>query len=128
MNIILLLGSTLGLSSIIMAAYIDHSLGMQVSDKTLHGLLTAVRYHQLYAIIITMIGICMTIQINSHIQKWLARSALMFIIGIIFFSFSIYLSAILNIISITYFTPAGGVILMLGWAFIMRTALLKSRI
>ena len=123
-NIILLLGASLGLSSIMIAAYVDHSLALHVGGKSLRALLTAVRYHQLYAIVVCMIGLSAPLQINNRIKSWLARSAYIFSIGVILFSFSIYFSAMLDMAGITYLTPVGGILLMTGWACLIRTALL----
>lgn len=127
MNIILLLGTLLGLSSIMMAAYIDHSLALHLSagGASLNALMKAVRYHQLYAVVIGMIGLVVPLQNHIRMKSWLTRSACIFLIGIILFSFSIYISALVGSATILYFTPVGGVLLMLGWVVLMRAALLK---
>jgi uncharacterized membrane protein YgdD (TMEM256/DUF423 family) len=127
MNKILLLGAVLGLLSIMIAAYVDHSLALHLTGKPLHGLLTAVRYHQLYAIVISMIGLTLPLQVNSRIKSWLARSAYVFTVGILLFSVSIYISAMTGITGITYLTPIGGIILMIGWGCLIRTALLRNK-
>jgi len=125
MNVILLLGAVLGLSSIMMAAYVDHSLALYLSGKSLRGLLTAVRYHQLYAVVICMIGLALTSESNIRMKAWLIRSAYIFSIGVFSFSFSIYFSIMSGIVGISYFTPVGGILLMIGWGCLIRTALLK---
>lgn len=125
MNIILLLGSILGLSSVMIAAYADHALALQLSGKSLSALLTAIRYHQLYAIIICMIGLFQPLQSNDRIKSWLMRAAYLFSIGVFLFSFSIYLSKIVDVAGIIYFTPIGGILLMIGWACLIRSALFK---
>lgn len=127
MNLILLLGGLFGLSSVMMAAFVDHALALHLNEKMLSSVLTAVRYHQFYAIFISMIGICLLMQINLRSKYWLIGSACLFIIGVIFFSFSIYLSAIFNIRWLIHFTPIGGVLLMIGWAFLIRVSLLKIK-
>jgi uncharacterized membrane protein YgdD (TMEM256/DUF423 family) len=125
MNVILLLGAALGLSSIMMAAYVDHSLALYLSGKSLRGLLTAVRYHQLYAVVVCMIGLALTSQSNIRMKAWLIRSAYIFSVGVFSFSFSIYFSAMTDIAGISYFTPVGGIFLMIGWGCLIRAALLK---
>ncbi|HEX4046091.1 MAG TPA: DUF423 domain-containing protein [Gammaproteobacteria bacterium] len=125
MNVILLLGAALGLSSIMMAAYVDHSLALYLSGKSLKGLLTAVRYHQLYAVVVCMIGLALTSQSNIRMKAWLIRSAYIFSIGIFSFSFSIYFSAMVGVSGISYLTPVGGILLMIGWGCLIRAALLK---
>ena len=81
MNLILLLGALLGLSSVIMAAFVDHALALHLNEKMLSSVLTAVRYHQFYAIFVSMIGICLLMQINLRSKYWLIRSAYLFILG-----------------------------------------------
>ena len=44
--------------------------------------------------------------------KW---SGILFIVGTVLFSFSIYLSVGLQIPSLVYVTPVGGITLMLSW-------------
>ena len=123
LNPILLSGAILGLLSVIMAAYVDHSLSLKLADKSLHGVLTALRYHQLYAIVISMIGVVIPCMTNARVKFWLAISAYIFLTGIIFFSFSIYFSVFFDIKSILYVTPIGGIVLMLGWISLIRSAL-----
>ena len=105
MNIVLLFGAALGLSSIMMAAYIDHSLALYLSGKSLRGLLTAARYHQLYAVVVSVIGISLSSQTNIRMKLWLIRSAYIFSIGVFSFSFSIYFSTMVGVTGISYFTP-----------------------
>lgn len=123
MNIILMIGSLLGFTSVFMAAYVDHSLAVQYTGKMMEGLLTAVRYHQLYAIVITMLGFAKLCINNKVMKSWLARSAYVFIVGSVLFSFSIYLAAMTGVREITYVTPIGGILLMAGWLVLLRAAM-----
>jgi uncharacterized membrane protein YgdD (TMEM256/DUF423 family) len=110
-----------------MAAYVDHSLVALLSSQALTSVLTAVRYHQLYAIVICVIGLAVPLQSNRRIKTWLARTAWTFITGITLFSFGIYGGVILNIAGIIYLTPVGGVLLMAGWCSLIRTAFLVNK-
>jgi uncharacterized membrane protein YgdD (TMEM256/DUF423 family) len=125
MNIILLFGAVLGLSSIIMAAYVDHSLALHLNGKSLGEVLIGVRYHQLYAVVVSVIGLFLPLQINNRVKSWLTRSACIFFMGALLFSLGIYLSAILSFFWMAYLIPVGGILLMLGWACLIRSALLK---
>ncbi|MBA3662076.1 MAG: DUF423 domain-containing protein [Gammaproteobacteria bacterium] len=127
MNFILLIGAILGLLSVIIAAYVDHYLGLHLTGKSLNGMLTALRYHQLYAIVICIIGLSLPGQVSDRIKFWLTTSAYTFSLGILLFSFSIYLSSIFHIRGIVYLTPVGGVLLMTGWALLIRSALWKMK-
>jgi uncharacterized membrane protein YgdD (TMEM256/DUF423 family) len=125
MNIILLLGSLLGLSSLIIASYIDHSLALNLSPQAAKSLSTALHYHQLYAIMITLQGL-VVFSSKQFSGKWLLSSAYLFIIGTLLFSLSIYLSYGLHFRWIIYLTPIGGIGLMLGWCCLILSALKKS--
>lgn len=127
MNKILLLGAILGLLSVLMAAYVDHSISLTLASKARHSISVAVRYHQLYAIVITIIGLIIPLQVNQRMKSWLIRSAYVFITGILLFSFSIYIKSITGMMGLLHATPIGGVILMLGWASLLRTALLRMK-
>ncbi len=127
MNKILLSGAILGLLSVLMAAYVDHSLSLTLESQARHSVSIAVRYHQLYAIVITIIGLITPLQANQRMKSWLIRSAYVFIVGILLFSFSIYLASVTSVLGLLHFTPIGGVILMLGWGCLIRTALLKMK-
>jgi uncharacterized membrane protein YgdD (TMEM256/DUF423 family) len=127
MNKILLSGSMLGLLSVMMAAYVDHSLSLTLAGKARHSISVAVRYHQLYAIVITVIGLIIPLQANQRMKSWLIRAAYVFITGILLFSFSIYFVSITGVSGLLNFTPVGGVFLILGWVFLIRTALLKIK-
>ncbi|HZW61126.1 MAG TPA: DUF423 domain-containing protein [Candidatus Babeliales bacterium] len=127
MNKILLLGAFLGLLSVLVAAYVDHSLSLTLAGKARHSISVAVRNHQLYAIVIAIIGLIIPLQANRRMKLWLVRSAYVFIAGILLFSFSIYFASITGVLGLLHFTPIGGVILMLGWASLLRTAFLSMK-
>lgn len=127
MNKILLSEAILGLLSVLMAAYIDHSLSFKLAGKPLNSVLVAVRYHQLYAIVVTLIGLILPLQANQRLKSWLIKSAYFFITGILLFSFSIYISSMTGMVGLLHLTPIGGVIFIIGWGCLIRTALLRNR-
>jgi len=89
--------------------------------------MTAVRYNQVHALIISAIGLA---QLNGgklaniSALKW---SGLLFIIGTVLFSFSIYLSVSLNIPGLVNITPIGGVTIMAAWLLLFITGLLAGK-
>jgi uncharacterized membrane protein YgdD (TMEM256/DUF423 family) len=124
MNIILLIGAVFGLSSVMMAAYVDHSLAMTLTGKSLNAVQTALRYHQLYAIIISLLGLFSP---TFLYRKWLSSAAYVFSLGLLSFSFSIYLTYIWHVSGLLYFTPLGGLLLMLGWVLLIVNAILRTK-
>ena len=76
---------------------------------------TGVKYHFYHAIAILFIGF-----ISIHIQnKWIYRSFLLMLIGIVFFSASLYVLAMTNTTILGAITPIGGVLFLVGWAFLV---------
>ena len=118
---ILLTGAVLGLISVAFGAFAEHGLKDTVSDEHFRFLMTAVRYNQIHAVIIVVIGLstrsgscwCDTRHLN-----WAGTA---FIIGTMLFSFSIYLSVSLNIPFLFNLTPLGG-ITMIGWLMLTFSA------
>ena len=60
---------------------------------------------------------------NKTSNKLFKISGLTFVAGTVLFSFSIYLSILLNISSIQYLTPVGGITLMAAWMLLLVAAL-----
>lgn len=114
-NYILLIGALLGLTSVGAGAYVDHFLVHAVDEKTLSMITTALHYHQLYAVVISVIGLACYLKNNAILLK---LSAWVFIIGTVLFSFSIYLKALTGTIAWVKLTPIGGTLLMVGWVLL----------
>jgi len=122
-NLILLIGALLELTSVGMGTYIDHGLSHHVDLKTLSMPKTALLYHQLYAVMISVIGFYLHSQKNLlfKIAAWV------FIIGSSLFSFSIYLTAITGIVIFTKLTPMGGIMLMIAWLLLAYAAFYHTK-
>lgn len=124
---ILAIGALLGLISVGFGAYSEHALRPIVTEESFRFLMTAVRYNQVHAVVITAIGLSMLSDspiANIRLLKW---SSVLFIIGTILFSFSIYLSVYFEIPSLTYFTPMGGMTIMAGWLLLLITGLMVRK-
>lgn len=130
---ILIIGALFGLISVAFGAFAEHGLRENVTDEQFRFLMTAVRYNQINAVIIVSIGL--TILTDSKIGNlsFLKWSSMLFIIGTVLFSFSIYLSVSLKIPSLTNLAPIGGTTLMIAWllllvsGFVAKSALLRKK-
>ncbi len=111
---ILIIGALLGFFSVAFGAYSEHGLRPKVSDEEFRMLMTAIRYNQVHALIISALGLIILPSsfLNIHLFR---RSGFLFIVGTILFSFSIYTSVGLQIPSLLYLTPVGGITLMVSW-------------
>ena len=114
-NYILLIGALLGLTSVGAGAYIDHVLIHAVDVKTLSMIKTALHFNELYAVIISVIGLVYPLRNDATFLK---LSAWIFIFGTVLFSFSIYLKVLTGTIVWIKLTPIGGTLLMLGWVLL----------
>ncbi len=106
MRWILVSAGIIGASSIIAGAALRHMVG----DTEI--LQTALRYHQLHSVVLLPLGLY---ALDKEFSLRICVSAILFIFGIIIFSGSLYLSAILPWPFLTMLTPVGGMAFILGW-------------
>lgn len=116
---ILIVGAILGFISVAFGAYAEHGLRQQVSDEHFRFLMTAIRYNQVNAVVISAIGLVFLHSDSSFTNKALTLSGVLFSIGTIVFSFSIYLSVTFEIPAIINITPIGGITIMSAWLMLM---------
>ena len=94
--------------------------------------MTAIRYNQINAVIISVIGIAIAIGGKLPLRnlcemrtfRW---SGYLFILGTLLFSFSIYLSVIMNLPNLVYLTPFGGITIMFAWLTLVTSGLLALK-
>ncbi len=123
----IILGALLGLTSVMMGAYADHALTLRVSAVVLAKIATAIRYHQLYALLITMLGLVIPLQINKQIKLGLQTAALLFLLGLLSFCCGLYSLAFTHMGQLIYLTPIGGMVMMLGWVVLMVVGVMSWR-
>ena len=124
---ILIFGTLLGFISVAFGAYAEHGLREAVTEEHFRFLMTAIRYNQVHAVVITAIGLALSNGgklLNIPALRW---SGLLFIIGTVLFSFSIYLSVSLDIPSFVNITPIGGITIMAAWLMLAVTGILASK-
>ncbi|QIW09502.1 DUF423 domain-containing protein [Francisella sp. LA112445] len=124
----LAIGAILGFISVAFGAYAEHGLKTQISVEHFDFIMTALRYNQIYAIVISGIGIALLSSKQLGQSLLLKLSSLFFIIGTILFSFSIYISVAYNIPAILELAPIGGTSLMIGWLTLILTGIFAKRI
>ena len=129
---ILIVGALLGFFSVFFGAHIEHTLREFVTEEQYRQLMTGIRYNQLNSIIICSIGLA-ALSGNELLQSRLLQSAgYSFIIGTLLFCFGIYASISLNLPQVVYFTPVGGLTIMISWlllfVFGIAASIKKSRL
>ncbi len=108
---ILLSGAIFMALSVLLGAFGAHALKTQISPEMLLVYKTGVEYQFYHSLGLLLIGL-----IGFHIKsKWIVRSAILIMIGIILFSGSLYILAISGIKMIGAITPIGGLSFVAGW-------------
>ena len=120
------LAALLGFLSVAMVS-IEHVLRGSAAAEVLRWTMTAIRYHQVGALMVTMIGLALLIRPDMPCASALARSGWLFVAGTLLFSFSIYAAAVSGLEILTYITPVGGVTLMIAWLSLAWTASGRER-
>ena len=124
---ILICGALLGFIAVAFGAFAEHGLREGITDEHFRFLMTAVRYNQVHAVIISAIGLVL---LNGgkfatiSAVKW---SGLVFIIGTVLFSFSIYFSVSLDLPSLVNITPVGGMTIMAAWLLLLIAGLMAKK-
>jgi uncharacterized membrane protein YgdD (TMEM256/DUF423 family) len=116
MNRILAAGALLGLLSVIIGAASEHALQARLEPEVFRWVMTAIRYHQIGALVVTGIGLALLASLPRATARDLHLAGWLFVIGTVLFSFSIYLAALSGFHGLTLATPVGGVTLMLAWS------------
>jgi uncharacterized membrane protein YgdD (TMEM256/DUF423 family) len=124
---ILVFGALLGFISVAFGAFAEHGLRENITDEDFRFLMTAVRYNQVHAVVIISIGLVMlsgTKLAGISTLKW---SGVLFIVGTVLFSFSIYLSVSLSIPVLINVTPIGGMTIMGAWLLLLGAGVLARK-
>lgn len=108
------------LIAVVLGAFAAHFLKANLTEKALGIFETGVRYQFYHGFALIFTGILMKLYNTESfkISGWL------FIIGTLFFSGSLYLLALRNLININVnwvgpITPIGGVLFILGWLLLV---------
>jgi uncharacterized membrane protein YgdD (TMEM256/DUF423 family) len=124
---ILMWGALLGFISVAFGAYAEHGLREAVADEHFRFLMTAVRYNQVHAVVIAAIGLVLLNGGKLSNIPALRWSGVLFIIGTLLFSFSIYLSVSFDIPGLVNVTPVGGMTIMAAWLLLLVTGILARK-
>lgn len=108
-----------GIVSIVLGAFGSHALKKVLTLDQLTSFETGVRYQMYHAFFLLFLG--MTDMFSDRRKKMIY---ILTLIGIIFFSGSIYLLSTKDVISIditsaAFITPIGGLLLILAWVILL---------
>ena len=112
---IVVTASILAAITIAIGAFGAHGLKQLVDAKSVATFETGVRYQMYHCLALLVVGFAKPISENT--KKWVFR---FFLFGIVFFSGSIYLLALKEVLPFTVsflgpVTPIGGMLFIIGW-------------
>jgi len=116
---VLILGSFLGLLSVILGAFAAHGLEKLIDPESISSFQTGVRYQMYHAILLLYVD-------SSKLISQKKKMVLFYLLGlgVLFFSGSIYglstnsLSGF-DFKSVAFITPVGGLLLVLSWLVLL---------
>jgi uncharacterized membrane protein YgdD (TMEM256/DUF423 family) len=101
------IGAISGFIAVALGAFGAHGLKSIVTPEMLETYHTGVLYHLIHSVVILAIGF--------YGNERLKIAALFFLIGIILFSFSLYIYSVTSVKALAMITPFGGVSFLVGW-------------
>ncbi|MBK8983505.1 MAG: DUF423 domain-containing protein [Ignavibacteria bacterium] len=104
-------GGVFGFTGVALGAFGAHGLKNILTPEMLEIYKTGVFYHLIHSSVILAIGL-------AGIDKFF-RAAFFLAIGIILFSFSLYLYALTSVTFLAMITPFGGVAFLTGWLLLI---------
>lgn len=119
MKWIFITGTLLGGLSVIIAATLRHA-GIVENNDVLE---TALKYHQLYSILI----VCVAMNENFLCQRYAFWACILFMAGTLIFSGSLYALGMTEIDRLGMLTPFGGGLLILGWIMLALSAIFNGK-
>lgn len=118
-KIVLVTATLLGLLAVVLGAFAAHGLEKIVSAENVASFKTGVTYQMYHAFLLLFVGI--TDKISAKTKK---ISYLLVVLGVVFFSGSIYGLATNSLSgfdfkTIALITPVGGLLLITAWAILL---------
>ncbi len=118
----LVCGAALGCVTVIIGAFGAHALNALLSaNGRLETYDLAVRYQFYHTLAILVTGTLM----NQFPSKRLHYASLLFLLGIVFFSGSLYVLCLTGLNALGAVTPLGGVLFISGWLLLLGGILKK---
>lgn len=111
-------GAAAGFLGVAIGAFGAHSLKPYILPELIDSYKTGVLYHLIHAAVILSIGFSGKREFNI--------AAILFSLGIILFSFSLYIYALTGLKLIAIITPIGGISFLAGWISIILISLKKQ--
>lgn len=116
----ILSGSIAAFLGVALGAFGAHGLREQLSEKMMAVWQTGVQYHLIHALALILVGVLIHLFSGTSALKW---AGYLFLLGIILFSGSLYLLAVLELRKLGMITPVGGIMFLAGWLCVAYAAM-----
>lgn len=121
---VLLFSASWGLAGVVLGALFDHALAPYIN----HAVETALRYHQLYSVLIAALGLTLSFApLPPVLYKRLRLAAVFFSAGSVLFCGCLYATSLSGPSPLVYGAPIGGLLMMGGWLVLASAALTRPR-
>lgn len=119
MRIWLFVAGIMGALAVLCGAFAAHGLATRLDGNARSVFETGARYHMYHALAIGLAAFAM-----RGPAETLARiAAILFLVGILLFSGSLYLLALTGMTALGFVTPIGGIAFVAGWILLALAAL-----
>lgn len=118
-HLTLTLGAIGGFTSVALGAFGAHALRARLDDRAIEVFETAVQYQFYHSLALLGVGILL---ISAPGSTLLRSSALLFSLGILIFSGSLYILSLTGLRWLGAITPLGGLAFLAGWACLAAAA------
>ena len=112
-RIFLAIAAIFGGLSVAAGAFATHALKERLSERSLEIFETAARYQMYHALVLLLVALLLMQETIS--QSTLVAAGWSFVIGILFFSGSLYVLSLTNIKVFGAIAPLGGAAFIVGW-------------
>jgi uncharacterized membrane protein YgdD (TMEM256/DUF423 family) len=107
----IIIAGVCGFFGVALGAFGAHVLSSKLSSEMLKIYNKGILYHLIHSAVILSIALAG--------NKKFYKSAIFFLLGIILFSFSLYLYSITQVMTFAMITPFGGISFLVGWGLIV---------
>ena len=108
-----------GLVAVTLGAFGAHGLENTLSERMMEVWQTAVQYQFYHTLALLLVA---TIMLQVQPSRLLNAAAILFLLGILIFSGSLYILALSGITWLGAITPIGGTLFMIGWILLALSA------
>lgn len=130
-NLVLSLAALSGFIAVAFGAFASHALQADFSAQQIAWVDTGWKYQVFHTLALFALGLYYSLAKQGEMSKCrktaVKFTALFWTLGIVAFSFSLYVMAVLNTKAIAMIVPIGGVAFLAGWAVLLGVSIRSAK-